>query len=382
MKYIDKLVSESIDPSTGRAHLVGVATKTSTQIWKHLVNSQPTTQPIATVFGVAYKDRGADPFNDHAPAVTSVYEKYFDSHEYMLGDRFTSGAWSYEVLEQLLPSMTEPTSPDDIRPQTVIPRNLPELFIQGKIRLIVEAPKTAVQQDSEFKVNRWQSEVGSRLIRLDSSIELVEDLDRQGVSSDSLVNDVISSVIAESINSDIVNTLINIARKGDPINLVNNDTSYYKGRELINRVADMVADIKQRTTAKPSFVLCTPKVEAVLLASGQVTDGVIDGLGVEIVCDTKFTKSIDYCVVGCAGDTALTPSSLYFSPMVVDQKEQELEFLFTRNVENMHPIYGVLTRYALTVGNADVSDGGKVISMDWAALSGKSPYTALSRVIV
>ncbi|HEH9418880.1 TPA: hypothetical protein SIA31_002927, partial [Aeromonas sobria] len=271
MQYIDKLVSESIDSSTGRAHLVGVSTKTSQQIWKKLVNNQPTTQPIATVFGVAYKDRGADPFNDHAPAVVSTYDKYFDSNEYMPGDRFTSTAWSYEVLEQLLPSMTQPTGPDDTTPQTVIPRNLPELFLQGKIRLITEAPKSAVQQDSEFKVNRWQSEVGSRLIRLDSSVELIEDLDRQGVKSDSLVNDVISSVIAESINSDIVNTLINIARKGNQINLINNETTYYKGRELINQIADMVADIKQRTTAKPSFVLCTPKVEAVLLSSGQVS---------------------------------------------------------------------------------------------------------------
>ncbi|HEH9416037.1 TPA: hypothetical protein SIA31_000001, partial [Aeromonas sobria] len=112
------------------------------------------------------------------------------------------------------------------------------------------------------------------------------------------------------------------------------------------------------------------------------SNGVIDGLDIEIICDTKFSKSVDYCVVGCAGDSALTPSSLYFSPMVIDQQGGELDFLFTRNIESMQPSYGVLTRYALTVGNTDISNGGKVISMDWAALSGKSPYTALRRVIV
>ncbi|WP_421349876.1 hypothetical protein [Aeromonas veronii] len=363
MKLLDKLVNESIDVERGRDELIAVSKKTSNKIYKKLVGEQATTQPIATVYGIGYHADNKDPFSDHSVAVVETAATYDENKEYQAGEKFSVNSIVYETLDYI--AHKEANSPEG-------------LCLTGKLRLVTDAPITSVEKASSIKINRWRSPVGSRLIRFDASMEMLQDLDRAGVNSDNVIHDVISTVIAESINSDIVNKLITISRKQSDISLINDETSYYRGRELIIKLGEMIGDIKQRTTALPSFVLCTPRVEAQLRASGQVTGNVIDGLNIEIVCDTK-TK-LDYVLVGCASDEPMNPSSLYFSPLVVN--ESEMEFLFTREMLNMQPSYGVLARYALTTATPEVTDGGKVIDMDWRALANKSPFTSLARVML
>lgn len=369
MKVLDKLVNESINESidveSGRDQLVAVSTKTSSKIYKKLIGEQSTTQPIATVYGIGYQVSDKDPFVDHSVAVVETAETYDENKEYQVGEKFSINSIVYETLDYL-------------GHKAIGDKTAEELYLTGKIRLVTDAPIQAIEKSSSLKINRWRSPVCSRLIRFDASMELLQDLDRSGVSSDNVVHDVISTVIAESINSDIVNKLITISDKQADINLINYETSYYRGRELIIKLGEMIGDIKQRTTAVPSFVLCTPKVEAQIRASGQVTGNVIDGLNIEIVCDTK-TK-LDYVLVGCASDEPMKPCSLYFSPLVVN--ESELEFVFTREMLNFQPSYGVLARYALTTATPEISDGGKVIEMKWREIANKSPFTSLARVIL
>jgi hypothetical protein len=184
-------------------------------------------------------------------------------------------------------------------------------------------------------------------------------------------------VVSEQVNSEIILKLISLAKKEKDLSLINYETSYYRGRELIIKAAELVADIK-KNNAMPTFILCTPKVEAQLKASGQVSGNIIDGLDLEIVVDVK--TPVDYLLVGCASDERLTPCSLYYSPLV--EEEQGITMLFTREMLNFQPSYGANIRYALSAMDLDTVDGGKVIETDWVKLANSSPYTSLVRVLL
>lgn len=369
MKHLNTLVSESIDNTNSRDHLIAVSKKTSSKLLSKLTNIQPTKQPVATVYGYGYST-DKDIFIDHSLAVVDIADEFDSNLTYKQHDRFSIDKIVYEVL--------------------VIDFSAPQLSgldainncLEGKLRIVTDAPTTAVIQDSKFTIGRWRCPVGARLIKLDSSMELLEDLDRSGIDSIGLVDDTISQVVSESINSDIICKLITIAKKTS-INLVNPDTTYYKGRELLIRAGEMVAGIKTSTTAVPSFVLCTAAVESMIRASGQVTGNTIDGLNLDIVCDTK--TPMDYMLVGCAGKTKLDLSSLYFSPFIIpdelgdDSGADGMEMVFTRDVKSMTPSYGTMVRYALTVAEPN-ADG--VIDVDWANHANNSKLTTLSKVIL
>lgn len=370
MKHLNTLVSESIESSQSRDHLIAVSKKTSSKLLSRLTNIQPTKQPVATVYGYAIKVKDKDVFIDHSLAVVETADEYLPI-AYQVKDRFSIDKIVYEVLS-------------DISASTVLDRiGATTMVIDGKLRIVTDAPPTAVIQDSKFTIGRWRSPVGARLIKLDSSMELLEDLDRSGIDSIGLVDEIIAEMVSESINSDIICKLITIAKKDNEANLINPDTTYYKGRELIIKLGEMVAGIKTGTTAVPSFVLCTAAVESMLRASGQVTGNTIDGLNLDIVCDTK--TPVDYMLVGCAGKTRLDPSSLYFSPFIIpdelgdDLGADGMEMVFTRDVKSMTPSYGTMVRYALTVAEPN-ADG--VIDVDWANHANNSKLTTLTKVIL
>ncbi|WP_421295805.1 hypothetical protein [Aeromonas sp. 604534] len=364
MKHLDKLVNESIDVENGRDELIAVAKKTSSKIYKKLVNEQATALPVATVYGVKQKLDGKDPFISHVYNDV-VATDLIPTASFMTGDKIKDESG---IVAEVL----TPFSSDNADMSSVY-----SLLIQGKVRVLNDLPLQAVVQESQLEISRWRANVGSKLVRFDASIEMLQDLDKQGVDSIELVYDVIGNVISESVNSEIILKLIALAKKDKEVNLINYETSYYRGRELISKIGELVGDIK-KNNGKPSFVLCTPRVEAMLKASSQVTGNVIDGMDLEIVCDVK--TPVDYMLVGCASENRLEPASLYYSPMVLDDGEMSL--LFTREMLNMHPSYGCCIRYALTTIDLDSVDSDKVTEVDWTKHANKSPYTSLSRVIL
>lgn len=364
MKYLEKLVNESIDVESGRDELVAITAKTSSKIYKKLVCEQPTTQPIATVFGIKQKVDGIDPFTSHVQDEINGAKDLSDTDTYSIGDKIRSEGIVAEVLE--------PLSQDNADLSSIY-----NLIITGKVRVLNDLPEQANIQESNIEISRWRTKVGSRLIRFDASMEMLHDLESQFEKSEDVVYDVIGNVISEQVNSEIILKLITLAKKEKDLSLINYETSYYRGRELIIKIAELVADIK-KNNGVPTFVLCTPKVEAQLKASGQVTDNVIDGLDLEIVCDVK-TK-VDYVLVGCASEERLSPCSLYYSPLI--ESDGEISMLFTREMLNMQPSYGANIRYALSAVDLDTVEGGKVVEIDWNKLANKSPYTSLSRVVL
>ncbi|MGN7509079.1 hypothetical protein [Aeromonas salmonicida] len=365
MKVLDKLVNESIDVESGSDELVAVAAKTSSKIYTKLVGIQPTTQPIATVFGIKQKVNGIDPFVSHIQANVEGAADLSETGTYMTGDKIKSEGVIVEALE--------PFNSDNADLSSIY-----NLLLTGKVRVLNDAPEQAVIQDSSIEISRWRTKVGSRLIRFDASMELLHDMESQFEKSEDVVYNVIGNVVSEQVNSEIILKLIALAKKEKEINLINYETTYFRGRELIIKIAELVADIK-KNNAMPTFVLCTPKVEAQLKASGQVSGNIIDGLDLEIVVDVK-TK-VDYLLVGCASDEHLTPCSLYYSPLV-ESNGGDMAMLFTREMLDMQPSYGANIRYALTSMDLDNVDGGKVVETDWSKLANKSLYTSLSRVLM
>ncbi len=365
MKYLDKLVKESIDVETGRDELVAISAKVSAKIYKKLVCEQPTTQPIATVFGIKQKVAGKDPFIAHMQEHIDGAIELTDTGSFMPGDNIKDE--SGIVVEALVPFNSDNADMSSIW----------SLLLSGKVRVLNDVPEQAVIQESDIEISRWRTKVGSRLIRFDASMEMLQDLESQFEDSKDVVYNVIGNVVSEQVNSEIILKLISLAKKEKDLSLINYETSYYRGRELIIKAAELVADIK-KNNATPTFVLCTPKVEAQLKASGQVTGNVIDGLDLEIVVDVKTPA--DYLLVGCASDERLTPCSLYYSPLV--EEEQDITMLFTREMLNFQPSYGANIRYALSAIDLDEVDGGKVLEMDWNKLANSSRYTSLTRVII
>ncbi|MBW3527229.1 hypothetical protein KO533_11725 [Shewanella sp. NKUCC05_KAH] len=369
MKHLNMLVSESIDNTISHDHLIATSKKTSSKILSKLTNIQPTTLPTATVYGMTIKT-DKDVFIDHSVAVVETALGYEETL-YKVTDRFSVDSKVYEVITDF----TDTIPLDSL--------NLNIMVLAGDIRLVTDAPIVAVVQDSKFEIIRWKSPVTARLIKLDASTELLEDLGRSGMDSIDLVDDVIATTVSESINSDIIVKLITIAKKDKPTDLTNHETSYYKGRELICVLGRMAAGIKQGTTAIPTFVLCTPQVEAILKASGQTSDNVINGYDLEIICDTK--SALDYVLVGCAGRNQVEQSSLYYSPLIIpdplgNDQDAGIEMLFNRESTSMHPSYGSMVRYALTVAEPYSKD--KVTEMDWGKYANNSKLTYLSQIIL
>lgn len=382
MKHLDNLVTESINVSGGRDHLIAVSKKTSQKLLSKLCNYQPTRQPIATVYGMAIKASGndtnntesTDVFIDHSTAVTYTAPDFDELAEYQVGDKFNLDRIAYEVIDNTdFPLVLDSTKAFD-------------MALDGKLRIICEAPIQAVPQQSNFLLTRWRSEVGARLIKFDSSVELLEDLEKVGGDTSYLVDGVLSTVVSESINSDIICTLIGISKKESPLDLTGFSDSYKKGRELITQALLMASDIKKSTTAVPNILLCTPAIEALLKSSGQVISNefsYIEGTDLEIVCDTK--SPVNYMMILCSGGTMIEPSSLYFSPLLIGEGDSEdsedgIEMLFNRESKGMTPSYGAMVRYCLTIAQPNNDD--QVTSIDWSQHSGTSKYTSLSKVIL
>lgn len=379
MKHLDNLVTESIDVSSGRDHLIAVSKKTSQKLLSKLCNYQPTRQPIATVYGMAIKASGndtnntesTDVFIDHSTAVTYTAPDFDELAEYQVGDKFNLDRIAFEVIDNTdFPLVLDSTKAFD-------------MALDGKLRIICEAPIQAVPQQSEFVLTRWRSEVGARLIKFDSSVELLEDFEKVGGDTSYLVDGVLSTVVSESINSDIICTLIGISKKESPLDLSGFSDSYKKGRELITQALLMASDIKKSTTAVPNILLCTPAIEALLKSSGQVISNefsYIEGTDLEIVCDTK--SPVNYMMILCSGGTMIEPSSLYFSPLLIGEGDSEdgIEMLFNRESKGMTPSYGAMVRYCLTIAQPNNDD--QVTSIDWSQHSGTSKYTSLSKVIL
>lgn len=392
---INQLIQESSGTSgiaSGREALIALTRKTQEKIYKELVSTQPTSNPIATVFGMRY---------DYVQA-----DKEGSTHEVQL-DYVTSGG-KYPFGKSGLPGPTDGMSKGDkfvvhdfvfsvledgdyeyLKSKPVGEAH--NLAVRGKLRNVADAADPDTYQDpdsnvaeSRFLINKWTARVCSRKLKSPTTIELMYDMERQGLNADLAVEDLLSTAIAEEINIDIITKLITISKKEEPATLVST-VPYYKGRELISRACSAAAEIEWWTSVPATYLVASYKVCGLIRASGQVgDDDIIRGTGMKLIMDGR--SMVDYMMVGgkMEDPTGLDHASgLFYSPF--QESDEAGSFLVTADYSSLQPVIGVMTRYALSAFPTydDVSREDLIVQCDdWDNLANTSQFVRTIPVVL
>lgn len=340
--------------SNGRPAIAGIAKKCSSKIFSSLVSTVPTSLPVATVFAIKRWANDEDVLGAQSN-VTCVNDGSIPDIADLVDSTVEKGS-SFFAYDALYTAVVDFNIEDKVPTE----RNVNELMFQNKIVPIANASKF----DQKITVSRVQAPVQSHLTSFSATTELLEDLDRSGVSgmsSDEVIADIVSTTISEVTNRDIIDTLKSIAVKVPT--LVVTDNVYEQSRHIITHANRLAAQILTDTRVQSTFVLCSPKVAAALKSSGQE-------IGLDVVVDPNATA--DYMVVGAGSSTTGTdcPSALYYCPLVTDEGSTTL--LFTGDPLSLNPNYGAINRYALVIApDLDQEQGPTVKSLDRINACGK-----------
>ncbi|AAQ17886.1 gp24 head vertex protein [Aeromonas phage Aeh1] len=390
---LKNLIAESSGANSiesGRPSLVALTRKTQDMIYKDLVCIQPTKQPLATVYGmrldyVAKDGSGYDIQLDHRthggqfkigystlPAPTNVHAE---------GDQFQFNQYAFEVIK-VGDYVTGYTTEEDYH----------RAMLRGELRLLSdgidygnEQDGTEVVPETKFILNRWTALVRARKMKCPVTIELLQDMERESLNSDATIEDLLATSIATEINTDIISKLICVSTKEKELSLINYETTYYQGRELITRACTMAAEIEWYTSFEATYLVVSYKLDGIIRASGQVDDrGYIRGTKMKLMMDGNAI--VDYMMVGTkfdGGENSVdNASGLFYSPY--QEADEAGTFLVTSEPGSIQPVVGVITRYALSCfpDYADISQGAKPNGEDWQKAANRSIFVRLTPVVV
>ena len=380
---IEKLLKESNQSGAiagARPTLVGLTRKINDLIFSDIAAIQPTSSPIATVYGVRYE---------------AISDDRQTKYEVQAGHRTFTGATSIDTDLGAPDGAMEPYdvfSQDGYNYEVVVAgaydgKTTEALLIDvfdGNIRLYTDAssddsPNHSVQ-DSRFLMDHWRSQVKSRRVKSPITMELLRDMQGMNLDGEATVEDLLATTISEEVNSDIVMKTITVATRVANLD-VSAVSTYDKGRDIIASACEMAANIYRETTFPGTFILCSPKVAGFIRSSGQVgDDDVVKGTGLILVTDGK--ASLEYMLVGTKleFDGLDTISPVFYSPYT--ETDGAGSYLLATDVKNLQPVPGLINRYAITaspVYNSN-AESGPQDGEDWVGLSGTSPLARLARV--
>ncbi|QMV28951.1 head vertex protein [Aeromonas phage AP1] len=379
--------SSSGDIVTGRPSLVSLTRKTFNKIYDELAGVQPTTDPVANVFGVRYEYISEDnqshrdinldnrnyggEFDMAAVAALPAGSAGMVSKTY-----FASEGYVFQVIN-------DGDYSGDLN-------SLFENVFTGNLRLVVDAIVPNTQEDKEIQktryvMNKWKSVVRSRKLKSNITLELLQDMGGMNMDGDAAVEDLLSVAIAEEINSDIIMKLVTVASKevkATPYNVAT--TEYFAGRDLVARACRMAAQITLDTTFKPTYILASAHVAALIQTSGLVDDQHrIIGTKMKLIVDTK--TPVHYMLVGVKAkfdDSVDTVSAVYYSPYI--EEDEAGTFMVAADPDALQPVVGIISRYALSTSPdfrkiesnpAKVYDGE-----DWVGAANKSQLARMCMV--
>lgn len=373
------------DMVSGRPTLVALTRKTFNKIYDQLAGVQPTRTQIANVFGVRYEYESKT-----KPTTTydiSLDYKNFGGEYHMdsglpapsaamvSGDYFTTEGYVFQVIKD-----GDYTGAFD----TVF-----QMAYTGEIRLVADAIAYSTQeaddiQDIRFVMNKWKSMVRSRKLKSEISLELLQDMAGMNMDGDAAVEDLLSVAIAEEVNSDIISKLVTVATKEKmAVPYLHDTTEYFAGRDLVARACRMAAQITLDTTFKPTYILASTHVAALIQASGLVDDEHrVVGTKMKLVIDAK--TPVHYMLVGVKANLEGldTVSAVYYSPYIED--DDAGTFMITANPQALQPVVGVINRYALSTSpdfREIKADPSKVYDgEDWVAAANKSQLARMCMV--
>ena len=416
MKTYQKLLAESMTSGNnvdGRPTILAITRKTNKRLYKVLVAEQPTTQPIATVFGMKYSfetgNESKDVLSDRSTG--SGQYAYGDTTlpilvtdaVMMKGQRFRYSDFDFEVLRDGvsisgLPNVFE------------IIKTLEFAVLNGHIRIINDAlgndasSQNQYIQQTKFTMERWKSEVRARKVRTLPTQELLQDMEGMGMDGEAAIEDLLATTLAADINSDIISKLVTIAGRYTGLGAKNgyfdvtltsnalNGQLYVLGNALVGIIAQMSAIVAAQSTFKPNWVLCSAAAAAVLESSELVAfdyddDDIkysyIKSTGMRIVVDSKSFG--EYIMVGYTGkseDTLDTISPLYYSPYVQNDGGGTFTAMEVVDQESLQPAFGMMSRYALCAApNDDSGKIGPINGEDWVELSGRSQLCMICPIL-
>lgn len=387
------LIMESSGASSiesGRPTLVALTRKTQEKIYKELVSIQPTKQPLATVYGMRL---------DYVAKDGSLYDTQLDhrthggiykigysslpapSNVQNVGDQFQFNGYAFEVLQA-----------GDYVTGFTIEEDYHRAMIRGKLRLLADGIDYANEQDGQevvpevrFTLNRWSALVRARKMKCPITIELLQDMEREHLNSNDAIEDLLATAISEEVNSDIVSKLICVSSKEKELNLINYETTYFQGREIISKACRMAAEVEWWTSFEATYLVASFKVAGIIRGSGQVDDsGFIKGTKMKLIMDGNAI--VDYFMVGTkvdgGPDSMDNASGVFYSPY---QEEDEAgTFLVTSEPGAIQPVVGVISRYALSCfpDYDDVAQGAKPNGEDWQKVANRSVFVRLTPVVV
>ncbi|QAY01280.1 head vertex protein [Aeromonas phage ZPAH1] len=369
--------SGSDDIVSGRPSLVSLTRKTFNKIYDELAGVQPTRDPVANVFGVRYeyvsKDgsqiRDINLDNRNYGGNFNMATQVGDPADGMaVGDYFRKDGYVFQVLKA-----------GDFGTLTF--EQTYEKVFTGDLRLVVDAIQPYTQEDTEIQdiryvMNKWKAHVRSRKLRTEITVEMLQDLAGMNMDGDAAVEDLLSVAIAEEINSDIIMKLVTVAtkeKKAVPYNVAT--TEYFAGRDLVARACRMGAQITLDTSFKPTYLLASAHVAALIQTSGLVdNEHRIIGTKMQLVVDTK--TPVHYMLVGVKKqfEGMDTVSAVYYSPYI--EEDEAGTFMVASDPQALQPVIGIINRYALSCSpdftKIDADPAKVYDGEDWVGAANKS----------
>lgn len=408
---IDSLLQESTISNSNmnsRPTLLSLTRATTKLIYSELVATQRTTMPLATLFGVKY----LTPDNELSFVTGATYAGAVSKNDraglqeftvankdtFVKGNMFKYQNVVYKVIKDTPFANISETKEFDI---------LSEAIANSAIRLVSEAAATSKFEsrdpgisEARFRVDKWNSEIKSRKLKTELTVELAQDMESTGFDAVNMVEDVLATQMADEINKDILQSLITVSSRFRVtgvtdkaiLDLTGIDNAPEQSRKLYRYICEMNSDIQRNTSYSGSYVVASSRCGALLAASGWM-DGNDDeesnayGIlknGLPLYCDV--TSPVEYVIVGVKakyGDNELV-SSLFYAPfsegMDLEEEEHVGEFKVINDPSSLQPMVALLLRYGLCVNPYTIGLGEEeariIDASDMDKMAGRSKMSS------
>lgn len=382
IKVMADLINESTttaDNSNGRPSLLAITRATTQLIYQDLVATQPTSQPLAALYGLKY----LNPLGKLSFVTGATFSGAIGTQErktipelstankdgFVKGDYFTFDDVVFKALSD---------DPFAGSTETELFDLVSEANAASTIRMVPDAANTehfespnSEISEAGFEIRKWQSQTKSRKFKTEVTHELLQDMDSNGFNSKEMIYDLLATQMAEEVNKDILQSLVTVSRRfkvdgvspKGVLDLSVKGSSVEQARELYRYMCEMNASIQRNTSYSATYAVASSRVAAVLASSGWLTVkddqpdsayGVLNN-GIVLYCDNN--SPIDYVVVGVKanyGEDELI-GSLFYAPYSnglgpdADPTDHVGAYTVLNDSHNMQPKIALMLRYALCV---------------------------------
>ena len=406
MAKINDLIYESTltqANSLGRPSLLSYTKATNKRIFKALVAEQPTSQPVAALYGI----RVLNPEDEMTYLGGATFAGQFGMGEraavpeltaltgYSKGDLFKFESVIFKCLED---------NPFAGTTETDLGEGVSEAVAAGHIRMMSDAAVTSKFEsntpeisEAGFRIDKWQTNVRSRKLKTSLTVELAQDLEANGFNAPDFIDNILAIQMAEEINKDVLQSLITVSSRFKVHGVSSKgvldltdalyDNAQDRARALYYYMCEMNSAVQRNTSFAGTYAVASSRCAAILAASGWVekkddTDPLAYGVlknGLPLYADVN--SPCDYVIVGVNEDLGegQTVASLYYAPYIEGadgiQEESDTPVGSHKVIvdpDSLQPVVSLLSRYALSANpytvakdekEARIIDGGDMDKM-------------------